>query len=270
LSFVLLKRVMKMRICLASLLTWALLASAPAAVADDLFTDRQTFYDAFDNEIVIGFENEPPGPVVGDPWVAQGVVFDEAGVGDNMIVGDGGGADNNIYAGGGNYADIEITFPSPVVAFGLGVFSNNVQRVDERIIFYGENDIVLLDVQMPLTGFGSSEFVGYHTDVLIFRVAFVENDSDSDYVGIGDVALVPSLPDECEEPPFTICHFPLGSPENARTLTVGSVAALDAHLTLHGDWCGPCEEDGAAPSRTDEPGTAALGAGEELEPGRYE
>ena len=38
----------------------------------------------------------------------------------------------------------------------------------------------------------------------------------------------------------TICHMPLGNPENAHTISV-SVNSVPAHLT-HGDNCGPCED----------------------------
>ncbi|MCH8879670.1 MAG: FG-GAP repeat protein [Planctomycetes bacterium] len=47
--------------------------------------------------------------------------------------------------------------------------------------------------------------------------------------------------DEDGDSSVTICHFPPGNPENARTITVG-VDAVPAHLA-HGDHCGPCEED---------------------------
>ncbi len=41
---------------------------------------------------------------------------------------------------------------------------------------------------------------------------------------------------------FVLCHRPPGNPDNARTITVGSQAAVDAHLA-HGDTLGPCEGD---------------------------
>jgi len=37
----------------------------------------------------------------------------------------------------------------------------------------------------------------------------------------------------------TICHIPPGNPENAHTITVG-MAAVPAHLALHGDSIGEC------------------------------
>ena len=42
----------------------------------------------------------------------------------------------------------------------------------------------------------------------------------------------------------TICHFPPGNPENAQTITVG-IAAVPAHLALHGDSIGECGGGGS-------------------------
>ena len=41
----------------------------------------------------------------------------------------------------------------------------------------------------------------------------------------------------------TICHFPPGNRENAHTITVG-VAAVPAHVLLHGDTLGECDGGG--------------------------
>ena len=41
------------------------------------------------------------------------------------------------------------------------------------------------------------------------------------------------------EEKVTICHIPPGNPENAHTITVG-IAAVPAHLALHGDSIGEC------------------------------
>lgn len=38
----------------------------------------------------------------------------------------------------------------------------------------------------------------------------------------------------------TICHYPLGNPTNAKTITVG-IPAAKAHMAAHGDTMGPCE-----------------------------
>jgi hypothetical protein len=37
----------------------------------------------------------------------------------------------------------------------------------------------------------------------------------------------------------TICHIPPGNPANAHSITVG-IAAVPAHLVLHGDSLGAC------------------------------
>jgi hypothetical protein len=164
------------------------LCTAVCVFADQIFTDRTEFLIATGSDVTIDFESDPIGPVIGDPWLAQGIVFDEAGVGDNMAIADGGGAENIIYALGGQQADIDITLVDGTQAFGLGVFSNDIQDPGERIIFYGLFDEVLANVEMPLTGRQTTEFVGYLADQPIVRVEFVESDTDADYVGIGDVA----------------------------------------------------------------------------------
>ncbi len=74
--------------------------AVPSAHAEQIFSDRAEFLAATSADVVIDFESTPPGPVVGDPWLADGVTFDEAGVGDIMVIGDGSGADLNIYAAG--------------------------------------------------------------------------------------------------------------------------------------------------------------------------
>jgi hypothetical protein len=40
----------------------------------------------------------------------------------------------------------------------------------------------------------------------------------------------------------TICHVPPGNPENAHEITVGYFASV-AHLALHDDTIGSCEDD---------------------------
>ena len=52
------------------------------------------------------------------------------------------------------------------------------------------------------------------------------------------------LPSAHAGPPakVTICHIPPGNPANAHTITI-SEKALDAHLTNHGDYLGPCCTD---------------------------
>ncbi len=157
------------------------------AHAEQVFSDRAAFLTATSADVVIDFESTPAGPVVGDPWLPQGVAFDEAGVGDNMAVGDGNGADFNIYAAGGQDADIDLTLGSGIYAFGLAIFSNNIQMAGEKIVFYGASDAVLADVEMPLTTFSGSAFVGFIADEPIVRIAFVESDVDGDWVGIGEV-----------------------------------------------------------------------------------
>jgi hypothetical protein len=160
-----------------------------SAAADQIYSSRSDFIDALDSATYVDFEDQSTGPVVGDPWLSLGIVFDEAGVGDNMAIGDGGGVDMNIYARGGESADIDVSFPvQGFLACGIAVFSNSVQTAPgERLVFYGEGDAVLADVPMPVTGPGTSEFVGYTADVAIIRVAFIENNVDGDYVGIGEV-----------------------------------------------------------------------------------
>ncbi len=159
------------------------------ASADQIFSDRAAFIAATAADVIIDFEGLPVGPVIGDPWWAQGVAFDEAGVGDNMALADGNGADFNIYATGGQSANIDISLASDIYAFGLGIFSNQVQNSGERIIFYGASNLILENIEMPATGPGTSEFVGYVADEPIVLVEFIEDDADGDYVGIGDIAL---------------------------------------------------------------------------------
>ena len=164
---------------------------ASLGYADQLYTDRAAFLAAIVDEVVIDFEAEPLGAVVGDPWLADGIVFDEAGVGDNMTIGGGGGADKNIYAPSSRDADIDITFPNPVLAFGLGVFSNDVQSPGERIIFHGTGGAVLKNVEMPLMPSQGTEFVGYIADAqTIVKVEFIEGNGDGDWAGVGDVAFM--------------------------------------------------------------------------------
>jgi hypothetical protein len=43
-------------------------------------------------------------------------------------------------------------------------------------------------------------------------------------------------------PPYTICHFPPGNPENAHTITVGSENAMQTHVDKHGDTLGACPD----------------------------
>lgn len=49
--------------------------------------------------------------------------------------------------------------------------------------------------------------------------------------------------DDGERAGYTICHRPPGNPDDAHTITVGSEAAVDAHLD-HGDSRGACSESG--------------------------
>ena len=51
-------------------------------------------------------------------------------------------------------------------------------------------------------------------------------------------------PDDDGDGLVRICHIPPGHPERARTITV-PVRAAAAHLA-HGDYCGPCDEDGGS------------------------
>jgi hypothetical protein len=164
--------------------------------ATQVFSDRATFLASISNENVIDFEDVPVAadgsvPVIGDPWLPLGIVFDELGRGDNMAVGGGGGADKNIFALGGPAADIEITLTHPVLAFGLGIFSNNQQSPAERILFYTSDNALIADIEMPLTTASGTSFVGVLADSpSIKRIVFSEDD-DADFVGIGDVAFTP-------------------------------------------------------------------------------
>ena len=160
-----------------------------SAVADEVYSSRADFINVLDTATYIDFEDESIGAVVGDPWLGLGIVFDEAGVGNNMAIGNGGGVDMNIYAQGGESADIEVSFPAQgPLACGVAVFSNSVQTAPgERLVFYGDGDVVLATVPMPVTAPGSIGFVGYTADVPIIRVAVIENNADGDYIGIGEV-----------------------------------------------------------------------------------
>jgi hypothetical protein len=159
--------------------------------AAQVFSDRAAFVASISNAVMIDFESAPLGPVVGDPWLSNGVFFDQAGVGDNMAIGAGGGANRNIYALGGEAADIDISLSGPVQAFGLGIFSNDQHSTAERIVFFSSDNSILANVEMPLTGFQGTAFIGFLADApLVSRVAFIE-DADGDYVGIGDVVFTP-------------------------------------------------------------------------------
>jgi hypothetical protein len=169
-----------------ALLGLPILLAGPAR-GDQLFFDRDAFLDAIAGDVVVDFEAEPVGPVIGDPWAALGVVFNEAGVGDGMEIGTGGGVDQNIFANSGPAADIEIGLTGTFHAFGLAVFSNDLAVAGEQIVFRGAGDVVLMAVDMPSTSFAGSSFVGYLANEPILRVDFIEDDGP-DYAGIGDVA----------------------------------------------------------------------------------
>jgi hypothetical protein len=159
--------------------------------AGQLYSNRSQFLSALEDEIVIDFEDQPIGNVAGDPWFSYGIAFDESGPGDNMAIGGGGGANKNIYALGGESADIDIAFPAALSAFGLDVFSNHKHGRNERIVFYDRYGSILANVEMPLTAFRGTAFVGYVCDApIISGVDFIEGNCDGDYAGIGDVALV--------------------------------------------------------------------------------
>jgi hypothetical protein len=159
--------------------------------AAQLYFDRAAFVASVSSAVVIDFETAPLGPVVGNPWLSQGIIFGQAGVGNNMSIGDGGGANRNISALGGEQADIEITLSGPVQAFGLGIFSNDRHTTAERIIFFASDNSIVADVEMPLTSLQGISFIGFLADApLVSRVAFVE-DADGDYAGIGDVVFTP-------------------------------------------------------------------------------
>jgi hypothetical protein len=56
------------------------------------------------------------------------------------------------------------------------------------------------------------------------------------------ISLVAFVPvNLAQDPKVTICHFPPGNPANAQTITIGA-AAVNAHVRLHGDTLGPCED----------------------------
>lgn len=63
-------------------------------------------------------------------------------------------------------------------------------------------------------------------------------------VGLGAVLLLallaaPSGSPAVADHKITICHIPPGNPDNAHTITI-AMAALPAHLVLHGDSIGAC------------------------------
>ena len=185
------ENLIKTKVFLVSLLLIALLIfpGAMNAWSAQRYMDRLSFYNAVQGETILDFESETLGPIIGDPWLANGIVFDAAGGGDNMALANGGGSDNNIYAMGGEDVDIDITMTSPVLAFGLGIFSNTAHTSSERIIFLSSTDEVLLDYEMPVTGVRESVFIGYVSDTSeISKIMFIEDNNDNDYVGIGDVA----------------------------------------------------------------------------------
>ena len=171
-----------------SLVMCLVMLAAGHAGADQVYFDRSDFVTAVGSPTFLDFEDQPVGPIIGDPWLDLGIVFDEAEIGDNMGIGEGGGYDMNIYALGGQDSDIDVSFPTHgASACGIAVFSNDIQDSSERLIFLGEGNTVLANVEMPLTAGTGSEFVGYVADVAIVRVAFIESDADGDYVGIGEV-----------------------------------------------------------------------------------
>lgn len=108
-----------------------------------------------------------------------------------MAIGGGGGANKNIFALGGQAADINITLTAPVLAFGLSIFSNEMQSPSERLRFFAADNTLLADLEMPLTLTQEARFVGFLADEpLITRIAFIEDDQ-GDYVGIADVVFTP-------------------------------------------------------------------------------
>ncbi len=161
---------------------------AGAASADQIYTDSAAFEARLVTPIEIDFEVniKELGPIVGDPWLDLGIVFDRIGSGNNMALHLESGF-FHIYAQGGEAYGIEISFPvSPPTAFGLDVFSNNTHDPSERIIFYGFDRNVLADIEMPGTGTLDTAFVGYIADESIVRVEF-QDAADLDYVGISRV-----------------------------------------------------------------------------------
>jgi hypothetical protein len=170
-------------------LVCALMLTAPAAVsADEIFSDRAAFLAAVEGPVVVDFEGEAAGPVVGDPWLALGVLFDDAEAGDGMAIGIVNGDERILYAAAGEERDIDIVFrPEAAGAFGIEVYSNDVHDPSERIVIYGLEQTVLADLEMPVTESSTtSAFLGYVPDEPIWRVAFVEAEDD-DYAGIGEV-----------------------------------------------------------------------------------
>lgn len=178
-----------------------------SAKAIQVYFDKDEYFSilsAIAEVAIINFEGEAVGPIAGDSWLTEGVLFDQADTGGNMAIGDGGGFNHNIYALEGRDANIDITFPEPIIAFGLGVFSNNQQSPSERIVFYGLNNTILADIEMPWTSPHETVFVGIITDGWVLeKVAFIEDNGDEDYVGIGDVAI--AVPE-----PTTLILFGLG------------------------------------------------------------
>lgn len=57
-----------------------------------------------------------------------------------------------------------------------------------------------------------------------------------------DTEVEPTALPPTPEDTVTICHIPSGNPNNAQTITVAA-SAVDAHLA-HGDYLGPCQENG--------------------------
>jgi hypothetical protein len=51
------------------------------------------------------------------------------------------------------------------------------------------------------------------------------------------------VPAQSGQEKVTICHFPPGNPANARTIVVGA-PAVPAHIALHGDTLGACDDHG--------------------------
>ena len=56
------------------------------------------------------------------------------------------------------------------------------------------------------------------------------------------VNCTPVEDEEDDDGKVTICHFPPGNPDNAKTITVGA-PAVDAHVRNHGDTIGACSDE---------------------------